>query len=178
MITQHAKGVDCKHPHFNEVIRYSAVNCPACKRILRTDTKIKEAFDKYLEDYKKKVKEESSKRGAPEYGAAWKQKRKPAKTESGRKGGVHIKRCPECNSWMKIKENNKTGDKFLGCTNYPHCTHTAKIKQKERPGILSFGKHKGKHFKDIPFNYLRWLAEQNFCPASVKAYVKKHKDFI
>ena len=44
--------------------------------------------------------------------------------------------------------------------------------------IMPFGKYKGKALKDIPFNYLRWLDQQDFAPKPVKVYVKKHKDFI
>lgn len=43
---------------------------------------------------------------------------------------------------------------------------------------LKFGKYKNKTLDDIPFDYLRWLAEQSFAPKPVKVYVKQHKDFI
>jgi uncharacterized protein (DUF3820 family) len=43
---------------------------------------------------------------------------------------------------------------------------------------IKFGKHKGKKLVDIPFDYLRWLDKQDFCPPTVKKYVKQHKEFI
>ena len=43
---------------------------------------------------------------------------------------------------------------------------------------MPWGKHKNKSLDDIPFNYLRWLDRQDYCPKPVKAYVKRHKDFI
>jgi uncharacterized protein (DUF3820 family) len=43
---------------------------------------------------------------------------------------------------------------------------------------MTFGKHKGKTLDHIPFDYLRWLAVQDFAPKAVKDYVKRHKDFI
>ncbi|WP_353129005.1 topoisomerase DNA-binding C4 zinc finger domain-containing protein [Parapedobacter pyrenivorans] len=35
--------------------------------------------------------------------------------------------CPDCQSGFMIKRNGKFGD-FLGCTNYPGCTYTIKLK--------------------------------------------------
>ncbi len=43
---------------------------------------------------------------------------------------------------------------------------------------MPWGKHKGKSLSDVPFNYLRWLSEQDYSPKPVKVWVKKHKDFI
>ena len=43
---------------------------------------------------------------------------------------------------------------------------------------LKFGMHKGKKLMDTPFDYLRWLAKQEFSPKEVVKYIEKHKDFI
>ncbi len=32
--------------------------------------------------------------------------------------------CPKCRSELIIKENKFTGDVFLGCSQFPKCTHT------------------------------------------------------
>lgn len=36
----------------------------------------------------------------------------------------NIQECEKCGSVMVIRENNKTGDEFYGCTNYPECKNT------------------------------------------------------
>jgi uncharacterized protein (DUF3820 family) len=43
---------------------------------------------------------------------------------------------------------------------------------------IKFGKYKHKKLKDIPFDYLRWLVDQEFCPNQVKKYVKEHENFV
>lgn len=37
---------------------------------------------------------------------------------------VVTRRCPECNSWMQVRKNRRTGDKFLGCMEFPSCDFT------------------------------------------------------
>ena len=37
-----------------------------------------------------------------------------------------------------------------------------KIPRAPLPTNMPFGKHRGKSFKDIPSNYMRWLQEQDF----------------
>ncbi|MBU6430382.1 MAG: topoisomerase DNA-binding C4 zinc finger domain-containing protein [Cyanobacteria bacterium REEB65] len=32
--------------------------------------------------------------------------------------------CPECGAQLVVRENGKTGEKFLGCSHYPECRHT------------------------------------------------------
>lgn len=41
---------------------------------------------------------------------------------------------------------------------------------------LKFGKYKYKKLTDIPFDYLKWLLNQDFCPKPVKEYMKDNKD--
>tara|TARA_R100000805_G_C3523855_1_gene45178 strand:- start:288 stop:440 length:153 start_codon:yes stop_codon:yes gene_type:complete len=43
---------------------------------------------------------------------------------------------------------------------------------------IKFGKHKGKSLDDIPFDYLRWLAKQDWCPKAVINYLKKNNNII
>ena len=35
--------------------------------------------------------------------------------------------CPNCDGLMVERTVKKTGSKFLGCSNYPNCNHTAKV---------------------------------------------------
>lgn len=44
--------------------------------------------------------------------------------------------------------------------------------------IMPWGKHKGKSLKNIPINYLRWVATTEYAPGSVKRFVKKTKNLI
>lgn len=37
------------------------------------------------------------------------------------------KLCPDCGLPMVIRQNSNTLDFFLGCSDYPNCTGTAKI---------------------------------------------------
>lgn len=105
--TRHAKGVDCKHRHIIEVTDIRQVNCPACRNLLRTNTKVREEFDKFKLDEKKKLR-------------------------------------------RSLIEHYK----------------------------MPWGKHKGVKLEDVPFNYLRWLSEQHYCPTTVKEYVNYHDEYI
>jgi len=43
---------------------------------------------------------------------------------------------------------------------------------------MRFGKYEGERLYDIPFDYLRWLAKQEFSPKEVVKYIKDHENFI
>lgn len=38
-----------------------------------------------------------------------------------------IKYCPRCGAALAERTNRQTGETFLGCTQYPLCTHTEPI---------------------------------------------------
>lgn len=38
-------------------------------------------------------------------------------------------KCPRCNAQMVCRENHKTGEIFLGCSNYPECTGTRNLSE-------------------------------------------------
>lgn len=40
-----------------------------------------------------------------------------------------IKKCDNCGSIMVVRENNDSGNKFLGCTSYPDCKNTKPLDQ-------------------------------------------------
>ncbi|PES60889.1 restriction endonuclease, partial [Bacillus cereus] len=37
------------------------------------------------------------------------------------------RKCPACKNHLVIRNSNKTGNKFFGCSQYPTCTHTEPI---------------------------------------------------
>ncbi|PGZ07099.1 restriction endonuclease, partial [Bacillus thuringiensis] len=37
------------------------------------------------------------------------------------------RKCPTCKHDLVIRNSNKTGNKFFGCSQYPTCTHTEPI---------------------------------------------------
>lgn len=40
--------------------------------------------------------------------------------------GKNNKRCPQCHGYLEIRQNKK-GQRFFGCENYPNCTYTKRI---------------------------------------------------
>lgn len=41
--------------------------------------------------------------------------------------GKTVRVCDECGADMVVHTNRKTGESFLGCSNYPECMHTAPL---------------------------------------------------
>jgi DNA topoisomerase-1 len=39
------------------------------------------------------------------------------------------KLCPECGKRLVIRTNRETGREFLGCSQWPQCTHTEPLPQ-------------------------------------------------
>lgn len=37
------------------------------------------------------------------------------------------RKCPVCKNHLVVRDSNKTGNKFFGCSQYPICTHTESI---------------------------------------------------
>ncbi|MGY4559424.1 ssDNA-binding Zn-finger/Zn-ribbon topoisomerase 1 [Bacillus thuringiensis] len=37
------------------------------------------------------------------------------------------RKCPACKSHLVVRNSDKTGNKFFGCSQYPTCTHTEPI---------------------------------------------------
>lgn len=37
------------------------------------------------------------------------------------------RKCPTCKHDLVVRNSNKTGNKFFGCSQYPTCTHTEPI---------------------------------------------------
>ncbi len=37
------------------------------------------------------------------------------------------KSCPKCGEPLVIRTNRQTGQEFLGCSQYPRCTHTEEL---------------------------------------------------
>jgi ssDNA-binding Zn-finger/Zn-ribbon topoisomerase 1 len=49
---------------------------------------------------------------------------------------ISIWDCPKCSDGKLIKrQNNRTKEYFLGCTNYPKCPYTQKLEPEETDGI-------------------------------------------
>lgn len=46
-----------------------------------------------------------------------------------KKGEIISKNCPDCGTKLQIRQNNTTGDLFIGCPNWPKCTHTEELSQ-------------------------------------------------
>lgn len=42
-------------------------------------------------------------------------------------GRVTNRLCPRCHKELRVRENRKTQDKFLGCSGFPRCQYTEKI---------------------------------------------------
>lgn len=34
------------------------------------------------------------------------------------------RKCPACKNHLVVRDSNRAGNKFLGCSQYPTCTHT------------------------------------------------------
>jgi ssDNA-binding Zn-finger/Zn-ribbon topoisomerase 1 len=43
--------------------------------------------------------------------------------------------CPKCGKGKLIKRKSKTGNNFLGCTEYPKCTYTQKNEKSDDGGV-------------------------------------------
>ena len=51
------------------------------------------------------------------------------------------KSCPNCGKRLTIRTNEKTGEDFLGCTEYPECIYTEPLPidiQMKREGAVQF----------------------------------------
>lgn len=46
--------------------------------------------------------------------------------KSAKKENVKNRMCPKCNHELKVRQN-KTGNEFIGCSNYPNCKYTESI---------------------------------------------------
>lgn len=44
--------------------------------------------------------------------------------------------------------------------------------------IMTYGKHRGKEFQEIPADYLIWLYEETDCPLNIKTYVEDNMDVL
>jgi len=42
--------------------------------------------------------------------------------------------------------------------------------------VMPFGEHAGKTFEEIPAEYLLWIADQDFCPDIISAYVDLNEE--
>ncbi len=42
------------------------------------------------------------------------------------------KRCPDCGDHLVVRENRQNGSEFIGCSNWPRCTHTEELPERLR----------------------------------------------
>jgi uncharacterized protein (DUF3820 family) len=175
MKLRHAIGVDCLQPRNIEVKVFKDITCPRCRQLLKLDDKLRAEFDKLDLIKEKTFKDRLA---------------KVNHNITYAKNNYSNLRCPKCNGELRSRTNKVSGDSFLGCINYPKCKGTRSpfsttkpkgiIKSKTRGDnfIMPWGKHKGKSLKNIPIDYLRWVAEQEYGPGSVKRFVKKTENLI
>ncbi len=52
------------------------------------------------------------------------EERKPKVQRYRTVGGKTTKICPECGHDLVIRKNKATKEQFLGCSQWPECTHT------------------------------------------------------
>jgi ssDNA-binding Zn-finger/Zn-ribbon topoisomerase 1 len=162
MKLRHAQGVECNQPRNIEVIIHKDITCPRCRTMLKEDPKLKDAFNKLIIEAREK-----------------RTIRAKAILEKNNLM-IHDVSCPKCGSSLKVRKNKRDDTSFYGCSGYPACKFSKNFPGAPRKSALQmpFGKHKGKSLERIPINYLRWLAQQTYCPSNVKRFVNKTKDLI
>lgn len=58
--------------------------------------------------------------------------RKPQSKHYRTVNGKTVRVCDECESDMVVRTNRTTGEKFLGCSRYPECFHTAPLPEDQK----------------------------------------------
>lgn len=94
----HIPDVDCGHFHWYTAKFIEQVNCKGCLKLIRE-------------------------------GLVHNLAHEPLKVETRRKRKIKnpMQHCPECSGILTERTNSKDGSKFMGCSNFPLCTHTENI---------------------------------------------------
>jgi len=103
----HIPGAECGHRHLFEAKRLGDVNCYSCLKLIKEgyDHKLPEGITESKSAKRRRLREE----------------REIAEMEK------LYGRCV-CGALRTERKNSNTGELFLGCTRYPICKITAKIK--------------------------------------------------